>query len=89
MVGATSNYSGISEEPAATTDLPTLNRLTASIQLSWVTTCNRVLRESSIDVVFSGLDPGKETCLGPRNVRPRDGDVRLVLRPDRRVRSAL
>jgi hypothetical protein len=38
MVGATSNYSGISEEPAATTDLPTLNRLTASIQLSWVTT---------------------------------------------------
>ena len=33
--------------------------------------------------------PGKETCLGPRNVRPRDGDVRLVLRPDRRVRSAL
>ena len=40
MVGATSNYSGISEEPAATTDLPTLNRLTASIQLSWVTTAS-------------------------------------------------
>src|SRR5271157_1998566 len=33
--------------------------------------------------------PAKETCLGPRNVRSRDGDVRLVLRPDRRVRSAL
>jgi anti-anti-sigma factor len=43
MVGATSNYSGISEEPAATTDLPTLNRLTASIQLSWVTTKARIL----------------------------------------------
>ena len=41
------------------------------------------------DLVFPGLDPGKETYLGPRNVRPRDGDVRLVLRPGRRVRPAL
>ena len=63
MVGATSNYSGISEEPAATTDLPTLNRLTASIQLPWVTTAfsvrgnSRLYGETGTQLVLQPIMP--------------------------------
>ena len=48
-----------------------------------------MLIDSSNDLVFPGFDLTEEIDLGYRIVRPRDGLVRFVLRPGRRVRPAL